>query len=385
MGIKASGARHSCRAASPRRKGAGQECPAHYRRVLLFIALLLSALSWPASGARAAAAEAAGLGPYPPLSAVYEEISALASAHPELASLEVIGQSVEGRPIYAFHIGRQDGQRRPEALLTADIHAGEVLSSRVALGAATRLLEDDGKDPWITSLLDRTDFWIVPVLNPDGYNRVIVTGGKGGDIGTRRNAHGVDLNRNYTLAPGAHSRHPLAGNRRPRSQYYMGPGELSEPETSAIAVLADSHDFYVSISGHTVAGKFLYPYCFTKRAAPDREAFIRAGQAFAARQPRVKYKVQQSYSWYPTLGDMDDFLYLRHGVMSFTVEHGKVAHNLKYALAHRPVMFWVMNPIDADQWVMNDRDALLAAVEEALELTGGKPLPLPVPAAAAGQ
>jgi carboxypeptidase T len=350
---------------------------------ILVIAVLLGGLLWPA--ARALAVGEAGVGPYPPLSAVYDEINALASAHPGLAAVETIGHSVEGRPMLALHIGRHDGKQRPEALLTANIHAGEVLSSRVALGAAQRLIEDDGKDQWITSLLDRTDFWIVPVLNPDGYHRVISTGGAGGSMGTRKNAHGVDLNRNYTLVPGAHSRHPLAGNRRPKSQYYMGPRELSEPETSAIAALAASHDFYVAINGHTVAGKFLYPYCFVSRPAPDRASFIMAGQAFIARQPNVKYKVQQSYSWYPTLGDMDDFLYIRHGVMSFTVEHGKPAHNLKYALVHQPFMFWMMNPIDADQWVANDRDALLAAVEEALQLTGGKPLPLPLPAAAAAQ
>lgn len=323
------------------------------------------------------AAESPGLGPYPALESVYEEMTALVNSHPGLAGLETIGQSVEQRPIYAIHIGRKDGKTRPQALLTANIHAGEVLSSRVDLAVAQRLLDDDGKDPWITSLLDRTDFWIVPVLNPDGYNRVISTGGKGGGLGARKNADGVDLNRNYTLAPGAHSRHPLAGNRRPNSQYYMGPRELSEPETSAIARLAASHDFYVAINGHTVAGKFLYPFCFTKKSAPPKDEFKKVGQAFSARQPVTKYKAQQSYSWYPTLGDMDDFLYIQHGVMSFTVEHGTIAANLKYALTHKPFMFWIMNPADPGPWVDNDRDALLAAVEEALVLSGGAPLPLP--------
>jgi hypothetical protein len=63
--------------------------------------------------------------------------------------------------------------------------------------------------------------------------------------------------------------------------------------------------------------------------------------------------------------------------MSFTVEHGTIAANLKYALTHKPFMFWIMNPADPGPWVDNDRDALLAAVEEALVLTGGGSVPAP--------
>lgn len=312
------------------------------------------------------------LGPYPPLGVVYERINSLAEGHHDLAALKTIGHSVEGRPIYALHVGRNDGRSRPEALIIGNIHAGEVISSRVVLAVAQRLLEDEGTDPWIGSLLDRTDLWIVPVVNPDGYHRVISTNGRGGQIGTRRNANGVDLNRNFILAPGAKSRHPMSGSNRPGSNYYMGQKPLSEPETRALAELARSHNFYASFTCHSVAGKVLYPHCYTKEPARHRQEFIRVGEAFAARQPDWKYKVENSYGWYPTLGDSDDFFYMRHGALAFTVEHGKVGHNLKYALTH-PKTFWIMNPHDADRWVNNDRDAVLAAVEEALAVTGGVP------------
>ena len=305
---------------------------------------------------------------YHPLAEVYEEIKAIQRANPDMVTIHEIGESVEGRPIMALEIKKDDGVGRPEALITANIHASEVLSSRVALGVANRLSRDYDSDPWITSILDRTDVWIVPVVNPDGYYTAIAGGGKG----IRKNSNGVDLNRNFPLAPGARSIHPLSGNRFKWSSYYMGPEQLSEPETRAIAGLVSEHDFYVSINGHTVAGKFLYPHGFTRKPAAHQDEFQEMGQAFVSKQPKWQYSVQISCSWYPTLGDMDDYLYMEHGIMSVTIEHGTVKHNLKYALRH-PKWFWVANPHDPGPWVENDGGAILSAVEKALEITGGEP------------
>ena len=57
--------------------------------------------------------------------------------------------------------------------------------------------------------------WLVDSINPDGLAR-----------GTRQNARGVDLNRNF---PARWSRSA------PGSRYYGGPRPLSEPESRAIA------------------------------------------------------------------------------------------------------------------------------------------------------
>jgi len=335
------------------------------RRAGATFAALVLAVAIFSSGASLAAGY---VGPYPPLEVVEQEMLSLEKSHPDLVEIEVIGTSVQGRPIRAVRVGLKDGAQRPEALVTANIHAGEVLSSRVAMGLVQKLVELYGADPEITYLLNRTDVWVIPVVNPDGYKRVIEEGG----TGRRKNANEVDLNRNFPLAPGAKSRHPLSGNRRPCSNYYMGPAELSEPETKSIAEFVARRRFYVSLNGHTVAGKFLYPHGFTRTPAAHRDEFIRMGEAFVQGQTGRKYKVQASCSWYPTLGDMDDFLYMEHGVMSVTIEHGKVAHNLKYALRH-PKMFWIANPYDASPWVESDSAAQIKAIRAALEITGGRP------------
>jgi hypothetical protein len=152
----------------------------------------------------------------------------------------------------------------------------------------------------------------------------------------------------------------------------MGPEPLSEPETRAIAELASRHRFVFCLMGHSVAGKVLYPHCFANVPARHQDEMIAVAQAYADRQPNWKYKVQQSYSWYPTLGDSDDYLYIYHGALAFTVEHGTIRHNLKYFFAH-PRGFWIMNPHDLENWVRNDSPAALAAMARGLEITAGQP------------
>ena len=64
---------------------------------------------------------------------------------------------------------------------------------KVAVAMVLRLLDvlydGFGVDQRITSMLEKVHVWLVPVLNPDGY----VTS-------TRKNARGVDLNRNFGVS-----------------------------------------------------------------------------------------------------------------------------------------------------------------------------------------
>jgi len=107
----------------------------------------------------------------------------------------VLGHSVDGRPIRALELG--DPTARRSALIVGCIHGNECAGTAIARALA-RL-----RPP------RNTDVWIVPNLNPDGAA-----------AGTRTNAHGVDLNRNFPWRWGR-----LFGG------YYSGPKPLSEPET----------------------------------------------------------------------------------------------------------------------------------------------------------
>jgi protein MpaA len=117
-----------------------------------------------------------------------------------LATL-VIGHSVQERPIVATRVG--DAAAPVHVLVVGDIHgnepAGEAIVARLK-----------------RARLSGVAFWLVRTANPDGRAH-----------GTRQNARGVDLNRNfpYRWAPG------------PRGTFYPGSRPASEPETRALMKL----------------------------------------------------------------------------------------------------------------------------------------------------
>lgn len=130
--------------------------------------------------------------------------AAAAEAEPVRAAYAkvVIGKSVRDRPIVAWHLGET---RRPKVVLIAGMHGNEPAPT-----AILRTLRD-GKS------VHGIDLWVVPAYNPDGLAR-----------GTRRNARGVDLNRNFPYRWA-----PLTGS------YYSGPRPSSEPETRAMMRFLD--------------------------------------------------------------------------------------------------------------------------------------------------
>jgi len=109
----------------------------------------------------------------------------------------IIGTSVAGRPIRAWRLG-EPGKRR--VVLMSTMHGNEPHTRQI-----------------LTSLRDGPpirgiDLWVIPTYNPDGLARH-----------SRRNARGVDLNRNYP-----YDWADLDGN------YDSGPHPASEPETRAV-------------------------------------------------------------------------------------------------------------------------------------------------------
>ena len=110
----------------------------------------------------------------------------------------LLGRSVNGRDIYADEL--RDRVATRAVLVVGCIHGNETAGIAVAQALARG------------AAIGGVDLWVIPNLNPDGAA-----------AGTRQNAHGVDLNRNFPWRW-----QPLG----PRgTQQYAGPGPLSEPES----------------------------------------------------------------------------------------------------------------------------------------------------------
>jgi hypothetical protein len=167
------------------------------------LSFVLTILLVPAAGL-APAADAQGLHPH---AAVASTVSSSAGA---VLEERVIGHSVQGRPIRAWHLG--DPASPVKAVFIGAMHGDEAQPSRILQNLR------DGRT------ITGADVWVVPFMNPDGVHRH-----------TRRNAHGVELNRNFPV-------HWI----RQGGSFYSGPRPASEPETQAMmAFLAEIRPAYV--------------------------------------------------------------------------------------------------------------------------------------------
>ncbi len=300
----------------------------------------------------------------------------LADTAGERASLHELGQTVEGRPITAVTVAGPDRKpdlSRPQALVTANIHGNEVISSEVAL-ALIELLCTCANDPCeeARGLLDSSDVTVVPAINLDARERTITALGGGGEGGERfrllckaprGNMKGVDLNRNFPYPEGIRDVwYPLSGTTISWLPWYRGPEQLSEPETRAIAELAEDRSFKAAINLHSVSRFFLYPYCYSHKEPADLAAFLAMGEAFRAAQPDHPYRVRQSRSWYAILGDLDDWLYDRFGTLSVTVELSTPLSGVRYNPLLLLCSFLWMNPRMPELTIANTTKACCAAL-----------------------
>ena len=90
----------------------------------------------------------------------------LASDYPHLLTLKNIGKSYEGRDMLVAKISSGGNKKRPAILIDAGIHGREWIAPAMALYIIYNLVD---KNSLNSDLTDSVDWYILPVLNPDGY------------------------------------------------------------------------------------------------------------------------------------------------------------------------------------------------------------------------
>jgi zinc carboxypeptidase len=108
---------------------------------------------------------------YHTLDEIGSYLETLAVRYPELVSLDVIGRSREGRPIWAVDVNNPatgPASEKPGFYVDGNIHGGEVLGGEGALAFLDRIVGAYGSDPEITEMVDGRVFYVVPIVNPDG-------------------------------------------------------------------------------------------------------------------------------------------------------------------------------------------------------------------------
>jgi hypothetical protein len=104
---------------------------------------------------------------------IYFWLKRWAEKYPDLVELYEVGTSFEGRPIMQITITNKKAGKdtdKPAAFFEGGRHSGEVSGSECVMWLAKYFLENWGRDPEVTHLLDSRTIYLRPVNNPDGHN-----------------------------------------------------------------------------------------------------------------------------------------------------------------------------------------------------------------------
>ncbi|MGE5708315.1 MAG: M14 family metallopeptidase [Bacteroidota bacterium] len=256
-----------------------------------------------------------------------EEMRNLAARYPSLARLVDLGDSWEktqgkaDRDIWALRIGKgapAELDQKPALLFMGEHHAREIASSEISLFLLKHLLENYGKDAEVTQAVDGRDIWIVPMVNPDGFELAM----KGSDWrkntnisagGTLSYGGGVDVNRNYGF-----SWDKAGGSTSPTHPTYRGTKPFSEPETQAIRDLVVRRKPIFLMSFHSYSNVILWPWGYSNEPPKDKR-LPAIGKKLAS---LAGYAAEQSCDLYIHGGILNDWAYGELGLLPFTTEIG---------------------------------------------------------------
>lgn len=291
----------------------------------------LAAREVPGEGlARAKTAGDGVFRPYSGKGGLQEEILRTARENPALTKAVSIGKTVQGKDILALKVTKnatktRDGDK-PAVLYLSNQHAREWITPEMTRRLMHHTVDNYGKDPRITKLVDSTELWFLLTANPDGYDHTHAPDGErlwrknmrdnNGD-GKYTAVDGVDLNRNFAYKWGYDNE---GSSPHQSAETYRGPAAGSEPETAALDAFEKRIGFEYAINYHSAAELLLYGVGWQVATHTPDDVAYRA-LAGTPENPAVPgYHPQVSSELYITNGEADGHASNVNGIMMFTPE-----------------------------------------------------------------
>lgn len=221
----------------------------------------------------------------------------------------------EGNALYYVKVANDadtENNVEPKVLYTALHHAREPNSLSQMIFYLWYLLENYDSDPLVKYIVDHTQMYFIPCINPDGYLQNERSNPSGGGL-WRKNMwrdslgqlKGVDLNRNYGFSWAFDD---AGSSSNPNSQTYRGKGEFSEPETQAVRSLCLDHDFAIALNYHTFGNLLVHPWGFNDKET-DEDALFKSVGALINKENGFKLGTGTQTVGYVVNGDSDDWMY----------------------------------------------------------------------------
>ncbi len=229
----------------------------------------------------------------------------IAAQFSSITNLFSIGQSVQGRELWVMEISDNPGvnEIEPEFKYIANMHGDETVGRELSLNLIEWLCSNYGVEDRATNLVNNADIFIMPSMNPDGF-----------ELGQRYNANNVDLNRDFP-------------------DQFDDPANITngrQPETRAVMDWSNNHNFILSANMHTGALVANYPYdgpsSYSYSATPDDNLFIHLSNNYANNHasmwdsPVFENGITNGAEWYAVFGGMQDWNYVWKQNCEITLE-----------------------------------------------------------------
>jgi carboxypeptidase D len=254
------------------------------------------------------------------------DLQQIAADHPAITRLISVGQSEQGRELWVMKItdNPDAADDEPEVAYISSMHGDEVVGKELCFNLIDYLTDNYGTDQRVTDLVDGTEIWILPSMNPDGT-----------EAGWRYNANFVDLNRDF-------------------------PDQFNDPvntpagraaETAAVMSWYAGRNFSLSLNYHGGALVANYPFDSNSGGSsiyspsPDDDVFLSISRTYADNNPPMSTSnghssfndgVCNGADWYAINGGLQDWGYVWYGDFDVTLE----VSNTKWPSGNTLPGFW---------------------------------------------
>ncbi|KOB67948.1 Carboxypeptidase B, partial [Operophtera brumata] len=198
---------------------------------------------------------------YQELEVIDAYLDDIAASYPNLVTLVQPATTFEGRPIKYLKISTTNFQdtSKPVIFIDGGIHSREWISPPTVTWAIKKLVEDVTEP----DLLERFDWIILPVVNPDGYKFSFTTNRfwrKTRSTDQHSLSYlcpGVDGNRNYDFAWNT-----VGTSNNPCADTFAGSRAFSEIETQVVRdiIQENLHRMALYLTMHSYGSMILYPW-----------------------------------------------------------------------------------------------------------------------------
>ena len=245
--------------------------------------------------------------PYPSFAQLTARLEAAQRKLPGVMKLFSIGKSVKGKDLWVVKISDnvESDEIEPEFKYISSMHGDEITGRELTTLFIEEIADKYGKDKELTDLVNSTEIYIMPSMNPDGS-----------ELKQRANAKGFDLNRNFP-------------DWTTTTENSMNGRQI---ENQAVMKFQASRQFSLSANFHGGTIVANYPWDSKYDEFPLNDLVIDLSEIYANHNPEMKSSrefpggITNGAAWYIVKGGMQDWSYIWFNDLQITLE---VSH-IKY-------------------------------------------------------